>query len=140
MSKVGDELIQSLREALAYARGEPNDCIPHHAEVEPIDVRAARRRLGLSQAGFASAFGVSVASLRKWEQGQRFPTGAARTLLRVIDREPEAVMRALHGRPPTGTEGDEAGEGRSAERDTPAGERRHGVRARRHPAGIRQRA
>lgn len=59
------------------------------------DVAAVRRRLGLSQRAFAQAFGVSPHTLRKWEQGQRRPEGPARVLLCVIDKEPEAVRRAL---------------------------------------------
>ena len=59
------------------------------------DVRAIRRRLGLSQAAFPRRFGFSVASVRNWEQGHRRPEGAARVLLRVIAREPDAVTRAI---------------------------------------------
>ncbi len=55
----------------------------------------ARRKLDLTQAEFAERFGISAATLRKWEQGVRKPQGPARVLLAVIDREPEAVMRAL---------------------------------------------
>ncbi len=62
-------------------------------EVE--DVRALRRRLGLSQQAFAVRFGFSVAAVRQYESGRRTPTGPVRTLLRVIAREPDAVTRAL---------------------------------------------
>lgn len=61
--------------------------------VQPV--RAIRERLGMSQAAFARMFGISVATLQNWEQGRRRPEGPARMLLRVIDREPEAVRRAL---------------------------------------------
>ena len=60
-----------------------------------MDVKAIRQRLGKSQAAFARMIGVSVATLQNWEQGRRQPEGPARMLLRVIDREPEAVRRAL---------------------------------------------
>lgn len=93
MSKLGDELIQSMAEALAHSRGEKTDARVH--KVKPSEVRKAREKLGLSQDKFAGAFGVSASTLRKWEQGQRAPTGAAKTLLKVIEREPRAVMRAL---------------------------------------------
>ena len=59
------------------------------------DVRTIRRRLGLSQAAVERRFGVSVASVRYWELGHRRPEGAARVLLRVIAREPDAVTRAI---------------------------------------------
>ena len=63
----------------------------------PADPRAVRERLGISQAAFARMFGVSVWTLRNWEQGRRRPEGPARALLRVIEREPEAARRALGG-------------------------------------------
>lgn len=65
--------------------------------VRRLDVRAVRAKTGLSQDQFAETFGVSVATLRNWEQGRRAPEGAARVLLTVIDRDPAAVMRALKG-------------------------------------------
>jgi putative transcriptional regulator len=49
----------------------------------------------MTQEAFAQRFGVSVNTLRHWEQGKRYPEGPARTLLKVIDREPEAVIMAL---------------------------------------------
>ena len=55
-------------------------------------VRRVRRRAGLSQAEFARGIGVSTATVRDWERGKLFPQGTARTLLRVIDRVPEAVL------------------------------------------------
>jgi len=63
--------------------------------VWPTDIAATRRRLGLSQTEFAAWFGISPGTLRNWEQGHRVPEGPARVLLRVIEREPEAVRRAI---------------------------------------------
>ena len=63
--------------------------------VWPTDIAATRRRLGLSQTEFAAWFGISPGTLRNWEQGRRVPEGPARVLLRVIEREPEAVRRAI---------------------------------------------
>lgn len=60
-----------------------------------IDVRAIRKRYGLSQAAFADRFGFSRAAVRDWEQNRRTPEGPTRAYLIVIDREPEAVQRAL---------------------------------------------
>ena len=62
------------------------------------DVRALRTRLGLSQEAFAARFGFSVDAIRQYESRRRTPTGPARTLLRVIAREPDAVTRALSDR------------------------------------------
>jgi putative transcriptional regulator len=55
-------------------------------------VRRVRRRAGLSHAEFARRIGISVATVRGWEQGKLVPQGAASALLRVIDRVPEAAL------------------------------------------------
>ena len=61
----------------------------------PDDVKLIRTRLGLSQEQFAVRYGFSVETIRNYEQGHRRPAGPARTLLRVIASEPDAVTRAL---------------------------------------------
>ena len=61
----------------------------------PTDVKAIRAKFGLSQDRFAKAFALNLATLRDWEQERRMPHGPARTLLQIIDREPQAVRRAL---------------------------------------------
>lgn len=58
-------------------------------------VRALRQRLGLSQSQFARKFGFGIDTLQQYEQGRRVPSGPASSLLRVIEAEPEAVIRAL---------------------------------------------
>ena len=95
MSKLGDELVQSMAQALAHAQGKRSGVRTHKVAVSPGEIQNARKQLGLSQDQFADAFGVSASTLRKWEQGQRSPTGAAKTLLKIIKREPRAVVRAL---------------------------------------------
>jgi putative transcriptional regulator len=62
---------------------------------EHVDVASLRHRLGLSQAAFARTFGLDVTALHAWEQGRRRPDRAARVLLAVIAKEPQAVLRAL---------------------------------------------
>lgn len=61
----------------------------------PVDVAAIRKETGLSQERFARRYGFSSSAVRDWEQRRRIPDPAARTLLIVIDREPQAVDRAL---------------------------------------------
>lgn len=57
--------------------------------------RRVRKRLGLSQAEFSHRIGVSADTIRNWEQGKRCPTGAAKALLKVLDKAPEAALAAL---------------------------------------------
>ena len=58
--------------------------------------RRVRRRLGFSQSEFATRIDVSLETIRNWEQGKRSPTGAAKALLKVLDKAPEAALAALH--------------------------------------------
>ena len=69
---------------------------PRYVRVSP-DVRALRERLGLSQEGFAERFHLSLRTIQDWEQQRRVPEGPARVLLQVIERDPQAVERALAG-------------------------------------------
>lgn len=64
----------------------------------PLDVGAIRRRTGLDQAQFARLFGIPIGTLRNWEQYRREPEGAARSLLYIIDHDPQAALRALRGK------------------------------------------
>lgn len=95
MSKAGEKIIRGLREALAHAKGEPTTVIVHAPK--SVDVKAIRLRQGLSQAAFARRYGFSLDSVQNWESGRRQPEGPARLFLTVIDREPEAVRRAIEG-------------------------------------------
>ena len=92
------ELLTSVRQAGQIRRGtrRPSRTTVFH----PTDVQAVRARLGASQPEFALLIGVSVATLRNWEQGRRTPDGPALALLRVAARNPKAVAEALH-RPST---------------------------------------
>jgi putative transcriptional regulator len=95
---VAGELMESMHQAVAIARGEMPPGRVHRVEAErdeAVDVRAIRARLGMSQEAFARRFRFSVASVREWEQGRRRPEAAARTLLRVIAHNPRAVVEAL---------------------------------------------
>ena len=63
--------------------------------LSPSEVKAIRRKSGLSQAGFAARYGLNLRTLQDWEQGRVQPDGPARAYLLVILREPRAVERAL---------------------------------------------
>ena len=84
------ELLESVREGGAILRGEKK--ASRTFEYAEADVRSVRERYGLSQAKFAALMGISVATLRNWEQGRRQPEGSARVLLRVVARHPSAVL------------------------------------------------
>ena len=63
--------------------------------IKPEQIKAVRRKTGLSQSHFAARLQLNVATIRNWEQGRTYPDGAAITLLTIIDREPKLAMRAL---------------------------------------------
>ena len=65
-------------------------------ELKP-KVKVIRKKFKMSQAQFADLIGVSIFTLRNWEQGRTEPDGAARSLLTVADKKPKAVFEALHG-------------------------------------------
>jgi len=92
---VGQEVVTSLKEAIAWAGGEDIPVRITSVQVPNTDVRAVRRKLRLSQSQFAAKFGFPPATLRNWEQGRTEPDGPARVLLAVIARHPEAVEDAL---------------------------------------------
>jgi putative transcriptional regulator len=88
-----DELVGSIREAGRILRGEAKPT--RQFSYTPQDVRKIRNRLRKSQTEFARMIGVSVATLRNWEQGRREPHGPARALLKIAAEQPAAVIKAL---------------------------------------------
>ncbi|HTH73024.1 MAG TPA: helix-turn-helix domain-containing protein [Trinickia sp.] len=78
------DLLRSVREMKAGRAARVT-------KVEPTMASLARAKVGLSQSAFAALLGVSVRTLQDWEQGRREPTGAARTLLRVATKHPDAL-------------------------------------------------
>ena len=90
----GQRIIESARQALAFAKGKENHGCEAHVP-DDIDVKAIREKISLSQRDFAKLFGLSKRTLEHWEHGRRVPSGPARAFLTVIAREPEAVRRAL---------------------------------------------
>jgi len=89
-----DDLKQSLKEAASIRRGELSP--GRVMEIASPDAKSIRVKVGLSQNEFAQLIGVKVATLRNWEQHRRQPTGAAAALLTIVEREPDAALRALH--------------------------------------------
>jgi putative transcriptional regulator len=88
-----DDLIKSVRQAGKIRRKKMR---PSRATTfKPADVKRIRSSLGQSQSEFAMMIGVSVGTLRNWEQGRRTPDGPAQALLRVAAQNPKAVAHAL---------------------------------------------
>lgn len=89
----GKGLIKSANEALSIVKGdiEPADVfVPQN-----IDIVAIRKHQKLSQADFAQRYGLSLGTVRDWEQKRRKPDRAALILLSVIEKNPDAVIDAL---------------------------------------------
>jgi putative transcriptional regulator len=94
-ASLGKRLLASMEELRAHLRGEIKLSETVYHIPPETDVKALRERLGLSQADFAALFGFNVRSLQDWEQARRRPEVPIRAYLAVIERNPEAVIRAL---------------------------------------------
>lgn len=91
--KAFDKIAEGLNEVLAITRGEKK---PAKLYIPPeIDVRAIRARTGLSQDGFATAFGFTVNQIKDWEQGRARPLGGVRAYLLIIERDAKRVLELL---------------------------------------------
>jgi DNA-binding transcriptional regulator YiaG len=89
-----DDLIQSLKEAKAIAKGETQ--ASRRFTVKPPDVKAVREQIGLSQSEFARLMRVSVKTLQNWEQHRRTPAEPSAALLKIVSHAPDAALKALH--------------------------------------------
>jgi putative transcriptional regulator len=87
MSAAGEKILRSVRNLRAAVRS--GAALPVHVPAE-VDVKAIRRKLGMSQAQFGACFGFGLDAVQNWEQGRRRPEGPARAFLKVIEHEPEA--------------------------------------------------
>lgn len=96
MTKRGKRLAESLGQAVAYLRGERKLRAYTYNVPDRVDVRAVRRKTGLSQQEFAARYALSTRTIQQWEQGRSEPDLAVRAYLTVIDRNPEAVLEALN--------------------------------------------
>jgi len=85
-----NELLESVRQGKDILKGERS--ASRRFYVNEINVPQLRSRFELTQNKFAKLLGISVSTLRNWEQGRRKPQGAARVLLQIADLHPEAVL------------------------------------------------
>jgi putative transcriptional regulator len=92
MSEAFKSIKKGLDQAIKHAAGK-GKAIIHRPK--PVNVKDVRKKIGMSQTSFAATFGISVATLRHWERGDRNPHGPALVLLNVIKINPKAVLKAL---------------------------------------------
>ena len=92
---IGKEILVGLDEIAAWRRGEKKLRVLEVTKPKGADVKVIRAGLGLSQETFAGFLGVSVGTVRGWEQGRREPQGPARALLLVAAVQPHAVQAAF---------------------------------------------
>jgi putative transcriptional regulator len=93
--KTFDSIMRGAQQALDYAKGSREGFVVHHVQVpKKVNVKAIRTRLGMTQHQFARTFGFAERTLKSWEGGERQPESYARILLKVIDKNPAAVIEA----------------------------------------------
>jgi putative transcriptional regulator len=89
---------EGLDEMVAIEKGE-REPVRIHRFFTSEDIKALRKKAGVSQRTFAAMLGVSNRTLQDWEQGRRIPTGPAMNLLRLYEAMPEAITRVLAEEP-----------------------------------------
>jgi len=89
-----DELLASVQEMDAIVKGKKAS---RSFEFPDPEVKVIRERMGVSQEKFAVVLGVSKRTVENWEQGRRHPTGTARTLLRIVEADPQQALKVLRG-------------------------------------------
>ena len=94
MSKFGQDLIESMKQAVRHAEGRKVPGL-HVTTVEVPDVKAIRRALRMSQQRFAETYRIPLATIKNWEQNRRIPDAPAAAYLRAIARKPKEVMEAV---------------------------------------------
>lgn len=93
MSNAFDEIATGLAEAIEHAKGNASNVVEHKPEL--MDVKQIREQTGMNQQKFCATLGISISTLRNWEQGLYVPRGAAKVLLKVVQHNPKAVIEAV---------------------------------------------
>tara|TARA_B110000503_G_scaffold64084_1_gene101058 strand:+ start:1128 stop:1418 length:291 start_codon:yes stop_codon:yes gene_type:complete len=88
-----DELMTSVQEMDGIVKGQKQPT--RRFEFREPEVKAIREKMGVSQDKFAVILGVSKRTVENWEQGRRHPTGAARSLLKIVEADPQHALEAL---------------------------------------------
>ena len=90
-----DLLMQSAKEAVEISKGNVKPARSFNYDIKPSEVAVIRAKTHKSQTEFAQMIGISVSTLRNWEQGERKPTGPAMVLLKIVDNDPSYVERIV---------------------------------------------
>jgi putative transcriptional regulator len=93
MNEIYQSIKKGLEEAIAHSEGDQRQAKVYRPR--QVDVKAVRQKTGLSQDRFAATFGISVATLRHWERGDRKPHGPALVLLNAADNDPVGLLKIL---------------------------------------------
>ncbi len=93
MNSAFESIKQGLQEAIDYSEGRLNNVRVY--KPTPVDIKQMRKRVGMTQLEFSSAFGISIGTLRHWERGDRTPKGPALVLLNLVKKEPNTILRVL---------------------------------------------
>jgi putative transcriptional regulator len=88
-----NQLLASVEQAGEIRRGQRKSS--RRRMIEEPDVHAIREKYEMTQQEFASLLGISVGTLRGWEQGRRKPQGPAKVLLRIASKRPKAILESL---------------------------------------------
>ena len=89
------QLFKSVMQMDEIAKGDRKPS--RFYQLHDTDVKAIRKKTGLSQSQFALLIGVKLKTLQNWEQGRRCPVGPARALLKIFQTDPQGAIKALHG-------------------------------------------
>lgn len=96
MGNAYDSIKKGLEEAIEHASGKVKRKTQSH-KIHRINVKAIRKKVGMTQTEFAASFGISLGTLRHWERGDRKPRGPARVLLNVVNKAPKIVLEVTNG-------------------------------------------
>ena len=107
-SKAFEKILKGLNEARDYAQGKtvPGLRVRH---VKANEIASLRLREGLTQAQFADMLGTSLGTVRKWESGERSPSGAAARLVELLEANPKIVKKTLGFKPVASKRGARSG-------------------------------
>lgn len=93
MNEIYESIKKGLEEAIAFSEGKKNGTKIHH--IRTVDVKKLRVKIGVTQNAFATAFGISLTTLQRWEKGEQSPRGPALILLNLLQKEPRTFRKAL---------------------------------------------